>query len=539
MVSIQCGMPARLPAPATDSVPVRNLVLVLGDQLDLESAALADFDPECDVVWMAEVAHEATVVWSTRPRIAMFLAAMRHFRDALRARGFRVEYRAFGSHAHETLEAALAEDLVRLGPERVVAVQPGEWRLAQSLPEVCRAAGVSWAERPDLHFYATPAEFADWARGKRELRLEFFYRWLRKRENVLMEDGQPVGGRWNFDSENRGTFGKSGPGRLPAPRAFPVDALTKEVIELVDTQFPERPGRLDAFDWPVSAAEAEAALQDFIEHRLPLFGRYQDAIWSGEPWLYHSRLSAAMNLKLLSPRRVVDAAVEAWRRGRAPIEAVEGFVRQILGWREYVRGVYWLRMPAFLDDNALQADEPLPSLYWTGETRMACMRDALRQTLDLGYAHHIQRLMVTGLFAMLVGVRPREIHAWYLAVYVDAVEWVELPNVLGMSQYADGGRMVSKPYAASGKYIQRMSNHCAGCPFDPAEALGPKACPFTTLYWDFLARHAARFRDHPRAGMQWRNLDRIPADRLQAIRARAAALREALAKPATIPAADS
>ncbi|MBL8260787.1 MAG: cryptochrome/photolyase family protein [Xanthomonadaceae bacterium] len=534
-------MPARLPAPATatDSVPVRNLVLVLGDQLDLESAALADFDPECDVVWMAEVAHEASVVWSTRPRIAMFLAAMRHFRDALRARGFRVEYRAFGSHAHETLEAALAEDLVRLGPERVVAVQPGEWRLAQSLPEVCRAAGVSWAERPDLHFYATPAEFADWARGKRELRLEFFYRWLRKRENVLMEDGQPVGGRWNFDSENRGTFGKSGPGRMPAPRAFPVDALTKAVIELVDTQFPERPGRLDAFDWPVSAAEAEAALQDFIEHRLPLFGRYQDAIWSGEPWLYHSRLSAAMNLKLLSPRRVVDAAVEAWRRGRAPIEAVEGFVRQILGWREYVRGVYWLRMPAFLDDNALQADEPLPSLYWTGETRMACMRDALRQTLDLGYAHHIQRLMVTGLFAMLVGVRPREIHAWYLAVYVDAVEWVELPNVLGMSQYADGGRMVSKPYAASGKYIQRMSNHCAGCPFDPAEALGPKACPFTTLYWDFLARHAARFRDHPRAGMQWRNLDRIPADRLQAIRARAAALREALAKPATIPAADS
>jgi deoxyribodipyrimidine photolyase-related protein len=526
-------MPPRRPAPATDTATaaVRHLVVVLGDQLDLDSAALADIDPARDAVWMAEVAHEADVVWSGKPRIALFLAAMRHFRDALRARGLRVEYRALDTHPHETLEAALSADLARLRPERVIAVPPGEWRLAQSLPQACRDAGIPWSERPDLHFYATPAEFADWARGKRELRLEFFYRWLRKREDVLMEGGQPVGGRWNFDTENRGAFAKAGPGLLPAPQAFAPDALTREVIDLVDARFAERPGRLDAFDWPVTAAQAEEALADFVDYRLPLFGRYQDAIWAGEPWLYHSRLSAAMNLKLLSPRRVVEAAIMAWRAGRAPIEAVEGFVRQILGWREYVRGVYWLRMPGFLDDNALQADQPLPALYWTGETRMACMHDALRQTLDLGYAHHIQRLMVTGLFSMLVGVRPREIHAWYLAAYVDAVEWVELPNVLGMSQYADGGKMVSKPYAASGKYIQRMSNHCTGCPFDPAEALGPKACPFTTLYWDFLARHAARFRDHPRAGMQWRNLDRIPAERLQAIRERAARLREALAKP--------
>ena len=240
-----------------------------------------------------------------------------------------------------------------------------------------------------------------------------------------------------------------------------------------------------------------------------------------------------MNLKLLSPRRAVEAAVAAWRAGTAPIEAVEGFVRQILGWREFVRGVYWLRMPGFLDDNALGADQPLPALFWTGDTQMACIRDAVRQTLDLGYSHHIQRLMVTGLFALLLGVRPREIHAWYLAVYVDAVEWVELPNVLGMSQYADGGRMVSKPYAASGKYIQRMSNHCAGCRFDPGEALGPKACPFTTLYWDFLDRHAARFRSHPRAGMQWRNLDRLAPERIQAIRERAAALRATLARSAS------
>ena len=511
---------------------IRHLVVVLGDQLDPASAALADFDPTRDAVWMAEVAHEATHAWSTQARIAVFLAAMRQFRDALRARGWRVEYRALDTHRHATLEDALAADLAALRPARVIAVQPGEWRLAQSLPRVCAEAGVPWSERPDLHFLSTPSEFADWAKGKKELRLEFFYRWLRKREDVLMDGGQPVGGRWNFDAENRGAFGKGGPGALPAPRRFGTDATTREVLDLVRTRFADHPGALDDFDWPLTPAQADEALEDFIAHRLPLFGKYQDAMWAGEPWLYHSRLSVALNLKLITPRRVVDAAVDAWRAGHAPLEAVEGFVRQVLGWREFVRGVYWLRMPGFLHDNALDADQPLPGLYWTGETRMACMRDAVRQTLDLGYAHHIQRLMVTGLFALLLGVRPREIHQWYLGVYVDAVEWVELPNVLGMSQYADGGRMVSKPYAASGKYIQRMSNYCIGCPFDPGEALGPKACPFTTLYWDFLDRHADRFRDHPRAGMQWRNLDRLAPERIAAIRARAASLREALAATA-------
>ena len=528
--------------PTEDSTrtasPLRHLIVVLGDQLDAASTVFAGFEPGRDAVWMAEVAHEATQVWSGKPRIALFLAAMRHFRDALRARGFTVHYRALGEHDAETLEAALAEDLTRLSPERVLAVRPGEWRLAESLPKFCRDAGVDWSEREDTHFYASPQDFAGWAKGKKELRLEFFYRWLRKREDILMEEGEPAGGRWNYDAENRGSFGKGGPGRLPAPRAFTPDAITREVLALVDARFAAHPGRLEAFDWPVTPEDAEQALEDFIAHRLPKFGAYQDAIWAGEPWLYHSRLSAAMNLKLLSPRRAVDAAVAAWRAGRAPIEAVEGFVRQILGWREYVRGVYWLRMPGFLDDNALGADQPLPALYWTGQTQMACLQDALRQTLDLGYAHHIQRLMVTGLFALLLGVRPREIHAWYLAVYVDAVEWVELPNVLGMSQYADGGKMVSKPYAASGKYIQRMSNHCAGCRFDPGEAVGEKACPFTTLYWDFLDRHRERFHDHPRAALQWRNLERLSEQRLQAIRERAARLRSALARTATAAAGD-
>lgn len=507
---------------------VRNLVLVLGDQLDAESTVFADFDPRQDVVWMAEAAHEATHAWSTKARIAMFLAAMRHFRDALRERGLRVHYRQLDEHDARTLELALEADLAALRPQRVVAVRPGEWRLAQSLPDVVRRAGCAWSERPDLHFHCDPLDFADWAKGRRELRMEHFYRWIRRREGVLMDGDQPRGGRWNFDADNRKSFGRAGPGPLPSPPGFPPDATTREVIALVDSRFADHPGSLERFDWPMTPRQARSALDDFIAHRLPHFGRYQDATWAGEPFLYHSLLSAAMNLKLLSPRTVIQAAVEALDAGTAPIEAVEGFVRQVIGWREFVRGVYWLRMPAFAQDNALAAGEPLPRMYWTGRTHMACMRDALAQTLELGYAHHIQRLMVTGNFALLLGVRPAAIHAWYLAVYVDAVEWVELPNVLGMSQFADGGRMVSKPYAAGGRYIQRMSNYCAGCRYDPGEATGDTACPFTTLYWDFLARHQPRFRDHPRAAMQWRSLERVPPARLAAIRERAQWLRDVL-----------
>ncbi len=505
--------------------PLRRLVVVLGDQLDRDSTVFADFDLTRDAVWMAEVAHEATHVWSGKPRTVLFLSAMRHFRDELRARGVVVHYRQLDQHDAPTLEQALAEDLVQLRPERIVAVRPGEWRLAQSLPDVAKAAGIAWSERPDSHFYADHEQFEDWARGRKEFRLEYFYRELRRRENILMEDGQPVGGAWNFDSDNRSAFGKRGPGRLPAPRQFLPDETTQAVIELVERFFGSHPGVLSAFDWPVTPAQAREALDDFIANRLPLFGQYQDAMWQGEPWLYHARLSAAMNLKLLAPRQVVAAVLTAYADGAAPLPAVEGFIRQVLGWREFVRGMYWLRMPEFLEGNALDAQGSLPAFYWTGDTEMRCLADALRQTLDLGYAHHIQRLMVTGLFAQLLGVEPKQVHAWFLAVYVDAVEWVELPNVLGMSQYADGGRMVSKPYAASGRYIQRMSNHCDGCRFDPGEATGARACPFTTLYWDFLMRHEDRFARHPRTALQWKNLQRLDATRREEIRTEANALR--------------
>ena len=499
--------------------------MILGDQLDRESSLFDDFDPRTDAVWMAEVRDEASHVPSTLPRIVVFLAAMRHFRDELRARGFVVHYRELAASGAGSIGEALDEDLRTLRPAQVAVVWPGEWRVRESLRTSCRAAGIALTELADRHFISTPQEFAEWAATRKDFRLESFYRPLRRRTGVLMDGDAPCGGQWNFDKENRRGFPAAGPGLLPAPIAFAPDALTRQVCERAAALFPGRRGDLARFDWPVTPQDAQRALADFIAHRLPLFGHFQDAMWQGEPWLYHSRLAVALNLKLLRPADAIAAAEHAYRAGQAPIAAVEGFVRQILGWREYVRGIYWHAMPDYAALNELQAEEPLPDFYWTGDTDSACLKDAIGQTLDLGYAHHIQRLMVTGLYALLLGVRPKAIHEWYLAVYVDAVEWVELPNVLGMSQFADGGRLASKPYVASGRYIDRMSNYCGSCRYSPEQASGPDACPFTTLYWDFLDRHARRFAGHPRMGQQVRNLQRMSDDAREAIRVQAAALR--------------
>jgi deoxyribodipyrimidine photolyase-related protein len=370
-------------------------------------------------------------------------------------------------------------------------------------------------------------DFAAHAKGRKQLRLEYWYRELRREHGILMEGKEPVGGQWNFDVDNRESFGKKGPQDVPPPTRFVPDAITQEVMALVNTNFAKHPGSLAQFGWPVTRAQALLALQAFITERLPLFGKYEDAMWAGEAWLYHSHLSCALNLKLLNPREVVQAAEAAYHAGHAPLAAVEGFIRQILGWREYVRGIYWTQMPSYLELNALDAQAALPAWYWTGDTDMACLKDAITQTLEHGYAHHIQRLMVTGLYALLLGVKPQAVHSWYLSVYVDAVEWVELPNTLGMGQFGDGGLMASKPYVASGKYIQRMGNQCKGCRYDPALSTGPSACPFTTLYWDFLMRHEPLLKKNPRMAMQLKNLARLEAPAREAIAAQAAAHRGA------------
>lgn len=505
-----------------------RLVIVLGDQLAPDHPLVQTLDPARDRVFMAEVREEATHVWSHKARIVLFLSAMRHFRDRLRERGIKLCYLALDEHTHPSLAAALAAQLEADRPQRVAMLQTGDARVQAAIKHTVRRAELPLEIMPDPHFLVEPAQFQAWLGQRKQPRLEHFYRAMRKKTGILMRDGEPLGGKWNYDAANRGSFGKKGPGELPAPPAFPPDRITAEVIKLVTKAFPDHPGSLDHFDWPVTPAEAQTALQDFLDHRLDRFGTYQDAMWTDEPFLYHSLLSPSLNLKLLNPREVLKAAVAALQEGDLPLASVEGFVRQILGWREYVRGIYWERMPEYAERNALGADQELPGFFWTGDTEMACLRDVLAQTLDYGYAHHIQRLMVTGLFCLLLGVRPQEVHAWYLAVYVDAVEWVELPNTLGMSQYADGGYLASKPYVASGKYIDRMSNYCQDCRYNPAHATGEGACPYTTLYWDFLARHRQRFAQHPRTALQWRNLERFDGKTIQDIRRQADELRRSL-----------
>lgn len=521
-----------LPHPALHTAPPGGrLLLLLGDQLDAEAPVLETLDPAEDTVFMAEVAAESTRVPSHRARTALVFAAMRHHAAALRARGLAVDYQRLGQHPSDTLAEALAAAVARHRPRVVLGLLPGDHHVKGTLEQAAECAQVPLQWLPDTHFLTTPEDFAAFARGRRMLRMEHWYRWVRRHTGILMDGDGPRGGEWNFDSENRDSFTASGPGNLPPPVRFVPDALTAEAIADVERLLPSLPGSLARFDWPVTRNDARAALDDFVTHRLPSFGRYQDAMWRGEATLYHSRLSAALNLKLLNPREVVSAAVAALDHGAAPIEAVEGFVRQIVGWREYVRGLYLLRMPDYATGNALDANEPLPSFYWTGRTEYACLADTLQHTLAEGYAHHIERLMVVGLFALLLGVRPVEIHRWFLGIYVDAFEWVELPNVIGMSQYADGGVMASKPYIASGRYIERMSNHCDRCPKRPGESTGPRACPFTTLYWDFLARHRNRFANHPRLGQQVRNFDARPSEARAAIADSAERLRSALRTP--------
>lgn len=511
---------------------IRNLILVLGDQLNHDSAALDGIDPKRDRVWMAENDQEATHVWCHKYRLAAFFSPMRHFRDELKQRGIKVLYHALPVDRRKAKGSSFASVLKRtLGDhtvERIIVVQPGDWRVQESITETAAAHDTELVLREDRHFYCPPQRFQEWADGRKSMILEQFYRLMRKEHDVLIDaKGKPEGGEWNYDKENRGTFGRKGPQSIPEAPVFSPDKITRDVIAMVNKRFADHPGKVDDFDLPVTRAQALEYLDDFVSNRLADFGRYQDAMWSGEKFLYHSRLSHAINLHLLSPQEVVQSAIAAYREDRAPLNSVEGFVRQILGWREYVRGIYWLKMPEYIEGNSLECDpnQDVPAFFWDGETKMACVADAMRLLIQTAYAHHIQRLMVLGLYAQLLGVHPRHFHDWHMAMYADAIDWVSLPNALGMSQHGDGGVMATKPYCASGKYIDRMSNHCKTCRYKPDQATGEDACPFTTLYWDFLDRHKKRFAKNTRMMMQLKNLQRKSAKDMKQIRARAKQIR--------------
>ena len=499
-----------------------TLRFVLGDQLSLDLSSLNDADPARDVVVMVEVAEEGTYVPHHKKKLAFVLSAMRHHAEALRSAGHRVDYvRLDDPDNRQSFTAELARAVERHGATRVVVTEPGEWRVLQMMRDWETLIGVPVDIREDTRFLCSHARFQAWASGRKQLRMEFFYREMRRLTGWLMEGEAPVGGQWNFDVENREPWpaGRAAPARL----TFAADETTRAVMALVERRFPGHFGDLEPFWLAVTRAEALEALDHFIAMALPDFGRFQDAMVTDEPFLHHALIAPYLNIGLLDPREVCLAALDAHRRGAAPLASVEGFVRQIIGWREYVRGLYWLKMPEYAATNALDATRPLPAFYWTAETGMNCLRQCVTDTRRNAYAHHIQRLMVTGNFALLAGLAPAEVEAWYLLVYADAYEWVELPNTHGMVLFADGGVLASKPYAASGAYIDRMSDYCAACAYDPAIKLGPGACPFNLLYWDFLARNERVLGRNPRLAMPYRTLQRMPAERVAMIRAEARA----------------
>lgn len=504
-----------------------TLRFILGDQLTRDVSALRDLDKKSDIVLMVEVADETQYVPHHPQKIVFILSAMRHFADALRTEGVKVDYVKIDDRSNTgSFGGELNRAIKRHKPASVVMTEPGEWRVLQMMQDWRETLPVPLSIREDDRFIASLDEFARWADGRKQLRMEYFYRDMRKKTGFLMEADEPMGGAWNFDAENRKALPKNH--KPPQRKRFSPDTITREVMVLVKKRFPDHYGDLESFGWGVTRADALAAFEDFIKQGITSFGDYQDAMQEGAPFLYHSLISPYLNVGLLTARNVCARVDQLARKGKVPLNAAEGFIRQIIGWRDYVRGLYWLKMPDYADANALKATRALPEFFWTGATEMNCLRQCVGDTLQNAYAHHIQRLMVIGNFSLLAGLDPKAVQEWFLAVYADAFEWVELPNVSGMALFADGGVMASKPYVASGAYIDRMSNYCTSCHYSPKERTGEGACPFNYLYWDFLDRNEKLLARNPRMGMPYKNWRGMDEGKRSAIRADAKRFLKAL-----------
>ncbi len=495
-----------------------TLRIILGDQLSHTLSSLAGIDFDNDTVLLCEVRNEAKRVAHHKKKIAFIFSAMRHFDAELQEAGVRtryIKYDALGNTGSFTGEVERA--IEALHPDNIVITEPSEYDVLEEV--------LNWKERfpipvsicDDDRFLCTKDTFANWAKDRKQLRMEFFYREMRRKHDILMDGDEPVGGQWNYDSENRKPP-KSGL-EIPETYSSAPDSITQQVLELVAHEFGDHFGDLEPFHFAVTATQAGQALDQFIRERLGNFGDYQDAMLQGEPWMYHSHLSFYINCGLLNPLDCIQKAEQAYRAGLAPLNATEGFIRQLLGWREYVRGLYWLKMPEYASENHLQAQRPLPPFYWNAATKMNCLRQCVLETKVNAYAHHIQRLMVLGNFALLAGIKADEVNEWFWLVYADAYQWVELPNVSGMILFADGGVVASKPYAASGAYINRMSNYCKGCSYKVSKKNGPDACPFNYLYWDFLLRQQDTLKGNPRMGMPYRTLSKMDDAKIDAVRA--------------------
>ena len=485
-----------------------TLRLILGDQLTPDISSLRDADKSNDIILLCEVFDEAVYVRHHQKKIAFLFSAMRHFAAKLSECGWHVDYVRLDQKGNShSFSGEVARAVVRHEPQGVIVTCPSEWRVLEEMRNWETTLPCAVELRDDDRFYCTLDEFASWAEGRKQLRMEYFYRELRRKTGILMSENEPIGGQWNYDAENRGRA----PDDLEVPKhtSFAPDDITNEVLHLVENRFGAHFGTLRPFEFAVTHEQAAYVLDRFIAERLPLFGIYQDAMVEGEAFMFHAHIGLYLNCGLLSPQQAIIAAENAYHAGAAPLNATEGFIRQILGWREFVRGLYWLKMPNYADQNALEAHRPLPAFFWTADTKMNCLKQCVSETRDHAYAHHIQRLMVLGNFALLAGLSPKDVNEWFMIVYADAYEWVELPNVSGMALYADGGVLASKPYASGGAYIERMSNYCRSCHYNVKQKTGEQACPFNYLYWDFLIRHQDRLSSNARMGMMYRTLSKM------------------------------
>jgi deoxyribodipyrimidine photolyase-related protein len=482
---------------------------VFGDQLSHDISSLEKIDKDHDVVLMFEVMEENTYVKHHQQKIAFILSAMRHFSVELQEKKIKVHYLKLDDHDNtQSFDSEIAKAIQFYRPDRLVLTEPSEYRVKQKVMAWMDQHKIEIIMKTDTRFLCTHEEFQSWAAHKKQLRMEYFYREMRKKHSILVENSQPIGGQWNFDKENRHPIKKKI--ELPLRLNFAKDGITSDVLSMVKEKFGTHFGALDKFNWAINREQALLCLDHFIESYLPQFGDYQDAMQMNQVYLYHSVISPYINIGFLNPLEIAKKVEDHYHKGKVSINSAEGFIRQIIGWREFIRGIYWLNMPSYAEKNFFSATRNLPEFYWDANTDMNCLREVVTHTHQYAYSHHIQRLMITGNFALLAGLDPKQVCEWYLIVYADAFDWVELPNTLGMALYGDGGFLASKPYAASGKYINRMSNFCHSCKFNPNENVGETACPFNYLYWDFISRNEKKLIGNQRLSFAfsgWKKMD--------------------------------
>ena len=495
---------------------MKTLRLILGDQLNTQISSLSDCDKEKDIIFMCEVWDEATYVKHHKKKIVLLFSAMRHFSNLLKKEGYQVHYVKLNSKNSGSFTDEVGQFCKGKAFDKFIVTESGEYRVNEILKKLDNKIKAEVEIREDDRFYCSINEFKKWAKNRKTLRLETFYREMRKKYQILMDGESPEGGAWNYDNQNRQPPKENL--KIPAPYQAKGDDIVEAVIKLVEKRFSSHFGDIEPFHYAVTREQALYALDKFIKERLSSFGEYQDAMVENEPWMYHSHLSFYLNCGLLLPKEVIEAAEKAYYKKQAPLNAVEGFIRQILGWREFIRGIYWLAMPDYVNKNAMRANRDLPAFFWDGDTKLNCIKQSVLATKNHAYAHHIQRLMVIGNFMLLAGIEPKQVSEWFLIVYADAYEWVELPNVMGMILYADSGLFASKPYAASGAYINKMSDYCKSCDYNVKEKNGQSACPFNYLYWDFFIRHKKLLESNPRLGFCYKIISKMSDDKKQAVK---------------------